>query len=63
VLVLKEKGSLPHFRSLYGPGALATHHAFVYGLHEAFLFSFPIALLAFFLSFQLKELALRTSSA
>lgn len=62
VLVLKEKSSLPHFRSLYGAGDLAKHHAFVFGLHEAFLISVPVALLAFLLSFQLKELALRTSS-
>jgi hypothetical protein len=63
VLVLEEKNSLPRFRSTYGPGVLATHHAFVYGLHQAFLLSVPLALLAFLLSFRLRELTLRTSSA
>ena len=61
VLVLKEKSSLPRFRSRYGTGEVATHHAFVYGLHQAFLISVPVAILAFLLSFRLKELALRTS--
>ncbi|HMC38683.1 MAG TPA: MDR family MFS transporter, partial [Acidimicrobiales bacterium] len=62
VLFLKSKQSLPRFVHRYGPGAQAHHHAFVYGMHESFLYITPMAVLAFLLSFLLKEVRLRSSS-
>ena len=63
VLILNQKSSFPHYKDVYGPGVTAANHAFVYGLDRAFLYSVPVAVLAFGLSFLLKEVRLRTSTA
>ncbi len=60
ILVLNEKNSDPHYIRLYGVhnGPL---HAFVYGMNRAFLYALPVAILAFLLSFLLREVRLRNS--
>jgi EmrB/QacA subfamily drug resistance transporter len=60
VLFLREKSSLPGFQQRYGVGSQATHHAFVFGMREAFIYTVPVAVAAFALSFLLKEIRLRT---
>ena len=62
ILLLRERSSLPGYQRRYGPGIEAAHHAFVYGLHQAFLWSVPLAVAGFGLSFLLQEVRLRTSS-
>ena len=63
VLILKEKSSLPGYIHRYGPGAVAQHHAFVYGMDQAFVYALPVAVLAFGLSFLMKEVRLRSGAA
>lgn len=63
VLILNQKSSLPHFQQVYGAGVQASHHAFVFGLDRAFLYSVPVAVLAFLLSFLMKEVRLRSTTA
>ena len=60
VLFLREKSSLPGFQHRYGVGAVATHHAFVFGMREAFIYTVPVAVVSFALSFLLQEIRLRT---
>jgi EmrB/QacA subfamily drug resistance transporter len=60
VLVLKEREALPHDTEVYGK--LAFQHAFVSGVDAAYLYAVPIAVLAFLLSFLLRELKLRTTT-
>lgn len=62
VLILKEKDSLPGYTHRYGQGVVAAHHAFVYGIDQAFLYTVPVAVVSFLLSFLLKEVSLRSSS-
>jgi EmrB/QacA subfamily drug resistance transporter len=62
VLILKEKSSLPRYVKEFGPGATAQHHAFVYGMDRSFIYALPVAVLAFALSFLLKEVRLRTNA-
>jgi EmrB/QacA subfamily drug resistance transporter len=63
VLILKEKSSLPGYVHRYGSGALAQHHSFVFGMDTAFEYALPVAVVAFLLSFMLKELRLRSGPA
>ena len=63
VLILNERGSLPRYAHEYGRGVQAVHHAFVFGVDRAFEYSVPVAALAFGLSFFLKEVRLRSSTA
>lgn len=59
VLLLEEKAKAPGYQKLYG--SQAGSHAFVYGMDRAFIYTFPLAVLAFGLSFLLKEVRLRSS--
>jgi EmrB/QacA subfamily drug resistance transporter len=65
VLILEERTSLPRFTHTYGStgaGALtAAHRAFVYGMDRTFWYTLPFAVVAFGLSFLLKEVRLRTT--
>jgi EmrB/QacA subfamily drug resistance transporter len=61
ILILNEKESLPGFEHQFGPGVQANHHAFVYGMDQAFKYAVPAAVLAFLLSFLLREVHLRSS--
>ena len=63
VLILNQRSSLHHYQQVYGPGVQAAHHAFVFGIDRAFEYSVPVAVLAFALSFLLKEVRLRTFTA
>ncbi len=63
VLILNQKESLPHYVRQYGPGPEALHHSFVYGMDKAFIYAVPAAVLAFALSFLMREVRLRTSNA
>jgi EmrB/QacA subfamily drug resistance transporter len=62
VLLLNEKNSLPGFVHRYGPGTTASHHAFVFGMDRAFEYALPVAIVAFLLSFLMKEVRLRSST-
>jgi EmrB/QacA subfamily drug resistance transporter len=60
VLILKEKQILPHYSAIYKDQA--AHHAFVYGMDQAYLYALPVAIVAFLLSFALREVKLRTTA-
>jgi EmrB/QacA subfamily drug resistance transporter len=60
VLILKQKSQLPHYQAVYPP-KVASGHAFVYAMDQAFLYALPVAVLAFLLSFLMKETKLRSS--
>jgi MFS family permease len=62
ILLLKEKSILPHYIVVYGNRTTATKHAFVYGMDRAFEYALPVAVLAFLLSFLLREVRLRTTT-
>jgi EmrB/QacA subfamily drug resistance transporter len=65
VLILQEKASLPGFVVKYGPatpGSASYNHAFVYGMDKAFVYALPAAVLAFLLSFLMKEVKLRSGA-
>ena len=62
VLVLNQRNSLPRYQKTYGPGVVAVHHAFVFGIDRAFEYSIPVAVLAFLLSFLMKEVRLRSNT-
>ena len=62
VLILNERSSLPRYTHRYGPGASAAHHAFVYGMDRAFIYALPVAVLAFLLSFLMRDVRLRGGS-
>jgi EmrB/QacA subfamily drug resistance transporter len=59
VLILNERSSLPRYTHHYGPGVKAAHHAFVYGMDRAFIYALPVAVLAFLLSFLMRDVKLR----
>lgn len=61
VLILQQKSSLPGYVRTYGQGTTAADHAFVYGMDRAFVYTVPVAALAFVLSFLLREVRLRSS--
>jgi EmrB/QacA subfamily drug resistance transporter len=60
IVILKEKSSLPHYRQIYTARG-ASQHAFVYAMDQAFRYALPVAVLAFLLSFLMKEVRLRSS--
>lgn len=62
VLVLEEKKTLPRFAARYPNPVLARGHAFVFGMDRAYLYALPAAVLAFVLSFALKEIRLRSAN-
>jgi MFS family permease len=63
VLLLRERKSLPHYEHLYaGHPAVASAHAFVYGMDQCFLVTVPVTVLSFILSFLLREIRLRSST-
>jgi len=59
VLILKEKD----YAMAHPTSPALTKHAFVYGMDRAYLYALPVAVVAFLLSFALKEVKLRTSTA
>ncbi|MDE3203251.1 MAG: MFS transporter [Acidobacteriota bacterium] len=61
VLLLNQRRSLPGYTARYGPGTHATNLAFVHGMDKSFLYALPAAVLAFLLSFLLREVKLRSS--
>ncbi|NNM97202.1 MAG: MFS transporter, partial [Candidatus Dormibacteraeota bacterium] len=63
VLILKETSSLPHYQHIYGASSpVAVHHAFTFGMDQAFVYALPVAALSFVLSFLLREVRLRSGS-
>jgi EmrB/QacA subfamily drug resistance transporter len=60
VLVLNSRNSVAHYTRLYG-ARLGPLHSFVHGMNRAFLYTLPVAVLAFLLSFMLREVRLRSS--
>jgi hypothetical protein len=60
IVVLKEKSTGAHYVAAYGP-KLGPLEAFTHGMDQAFLYALPLAVLAFLLSFLLKEVRLRSS--
>ncbi len=61
VLLLNERQSLPGYERRYGAGLPAAHHAFVSGLDHTFEYALPAAVVAFLLSFLIREVRLRSS--
>jgi len=62
ILIEQEKVSAAHYVSLYGPKA-GPLHAFTHGMDQAYLWAVPVALVAFGLSFLLREIKLRGGGA
>ena len=58
VLVLYEKTNAPHYIHTYGM-AKGTQLAFTHGMDRAFMYALPVAVLAFVLSFLMREVKLR----
>ena len=58
ILIEQEKVSAAHYVSLYGPKA-GPMHAFTHGMDQAYLWAVPVAVIAFGLSFLLREIKLR----
>ena len=61
ILLLEEKHVIPHYSQVYGSLAQAKRHAFVFGMDRAYLYALPVAVLAFVLSFLMRDVKLRTS--
>jgi EmrB/QacA subfamily drug resistance transporter len=62
ILILQEKTTLPGYIARYHDKNVATLHAFVNGMDRAYLLALPVAVLAFVLSFLLREVRLRGSA-
>jgi EmrB/QacA subfamily drug resistance transporter len=62
ILIEQEKVSAAHYVSLYGPKA-GPLHSFTHGMDQAYLWALPVALIAFGLSFLLREIKLRGGTA
>jgi EmrB/QacA subfamily drug resistance transporter len=60
ILIAEERNATAADTLKYGAKAGA-QHAFTYGMDQAYLWAFPVAVLAFLLSFRLKEVRLRRS--
>lgn len=58
VLILNEKTNAPHYIHTYGM-AKGTQLAFTHGMDRAFMYALPVAVLAFLLSFLMREVKLR----
>jgi EmrB/QacA subfamily drug resistance transporter len=61
ILVEQEKTTAAHYIHVYGP-TLGPLQAFTHGMDRALLYAVPIAVLAFLLSFLLREVRLRTAT-
>jgi EmrB/QacA subfamily drug resistance transporter len=61
ILVEQEKTTAAHYIHVYGP-TIGPLQAFTHGMDTALLFSVPVAVVAFFLSFWLQEVRLRTAT-
>src|SRR5262249_9130044 len=62
ILVLSQKDGLLLYEQRFGGASpMAMASALVYGMDRAFLFAVPLAVLAFGLSFLVKEIPLRTT--
>jgi EmrB/QacA subfamily drug resistance transporter len=62
ILILEEKKVLPHYTTRYPTATAAHQHAFVYGMDRAYLYALPVAILAFLLSFAMREVRLRSGT-
>jgi EmrB/QacA subfamily drug resistance transporter len=60
ILVEQEKTTAAHYIQVYGP-RIGPLQAFTHGMDTALLFAVPVAVLAFLLSFLLREVRLRTA--
>ncbi|MHB1535319.1 MAG: MDR family MFS transporter [Acidimicrobiales bacterium] len=60
ILIAQERTSAPGFIARYGH-PVGLQHAFTHGMDEAFLWSVPVALVAFAISFALREVRLRNT--
>jgi MFS family permease len=61
ILVEQEKTTAAHYIHIYGP-TIGPLQAFTHGMDKALLFAVPVAVLAFLLSFLLREVRLRTAT-
>jgi EmrB/QacA subfamily drug resistance transporter len=61
ILVEQEKTTAAHYIHVYGPH-VGPLQAFTHGMDTALLFAVPVAVLAFLLSFLLREVRLRTAT-
>ncbi len=61
ILIAKERSSLPADIAHHGP-KLGPLEAFTHGMQRAYLWTIPVSILAFLLSFLLKEVRLRTAA-
>ncbi|HVA75257.1 MAG TPA: MDR family MFS transporter [Acidimicrobiales bacterium] len=59
VLILQEKTNGPHYVKLYGL-VKGTGESFTHGMDQAFMYALPVAVLAFLLSFLMREVKLRS---
>jgi EmrB/QacA subfamily drug resistance transporter len=62
ILLEQQNTSLSHYVRRYGP-TVGPLQAFTHGMDKAFLYALPVAVLAFLLSFLLREVRLRTEAA
>ena len=61
VLILKEGQAYPRYLAEYHDPLVAHAHAFVYGMDQAFIYGLPVAVLAFVLSFFMRDTELATT--
>jgi EmrB/QacA subfamily drug resistance transporter len=61
ILINQERAALSHDVARYGPTA-GRLFAFTHGMDRAYLYAVPVALIAFLLSFLLREIRLRTGA-
>src|SRR3984957_8943732 len=61
ILIEQEKTTGAHYVAVYGP-TVGPLQAFTHGMDKAFLYAVPVAVLAFLLSFLLREVRLRTAT-
>jgi len=58
VLIAQERSSTAAYTARYG-SKVGAQHAFTHGMDQAYLWALPVAVIAFFMSFLLKEVRLR----
>ena len=61
ILVEQEKTTIAHYVRLYGP-TVGPNQAFTHGMDQALLFATPVAVLAFLLSFLMRDVRLKTAT-
>lgn len=59
ILILQEKTNGAHYVKLYGP-VKGLGESFTHGMDQAFMYALPVAILAFLLSFLMREVKLRS---